>query len=167
MNADINKFDALLDIYSRLSISAAIIFVNSQKKAEWLQKSLQEHKHSVGLIHGGLSKPERETIMEQFRSCCTRVLVSSNVLARGIDCQSVDFVFNFDFPFGERAVETYIHRIGRCGRYGRQGTAISFVNAWDPAEMRLVEYVKSHHGADLQLLPEDFEKRFKARQCEP
>lgn len=164
--SDATKLDALMEIYSRLTISAAIIFVNSQRKAEWLQKALTAEKHSVGIIHGGLSKEEREQIMEQFRSCTTRVLVSSDILARGIDCQSVDFVFNFDMPSRDAAAETYIHRIGRSGRYGRQGTAISFLNSWDRQDLQLVEYLRAHHGANLRPLPEDFEKQIGAQRSQ-
>merc|ERR1711975_70414 len=101
------------------------------------------------MIHAGLTHDERELVMKQFRSGASRVLISTDLLARGIDVQQVNLVINFDLP---REVENYLHRIGRSGRYGRKGTAISFVTDQDVRKMKEIE---KYFHTQMDELPAD------------
>jgi superfamily II DNA/RNA helicase len=101
-------------------------------------------------IHSNMEKAERLQSYEDFKSGKTRVLISSNVTARGIDIQQVSTVINFDIP---KSTETYLHRIGRSGRWGRKGTAINFVTKHDIMYMRNIE---KHYGVDIKELPDNY-----------
>jgi len=119
------KFETLCDLYSSLSINQAIIFVNSRRKVNWLHDMLSERDFTCSSIHGDLTHAERELVLKEFRSASSRVLIATDILARGIDIHGVSVVFNYDMPLQK---EGYIHRIGRCGRFGRKGKAINFVS---------------------------------------
>lgn len=119
-----DKIDCLLDIYTQISISTSIIFTNEKKKAEYIFNRMEKEKFSVGYIHSTMDQSERDSIMNDFRFGKIRVLIATDLLARGIDVQTISTVFNYDLPNDK---ENYIHRIGRSGRYGRKGIAINFV----------------------------------------
>jgi ATP-dependent RNA helicase len=118
------KFDTLCDLYDSLTITQAVIFCNTRNRVDWLTKKLRENNFTVGSMHGEMPQQERDSIMKQFRAGETRVLITTDVWSRGIDVQQVSLVINYDLP-GNR--ESYIHRIGRSGRFGRKGVAINFV----------------------------------------
>merc|ERR1719297_128678 len=107
----------LLDLYESLTINQAIIFVNSKRKAMWLKDLMTQNDFTVSCIHGDLTQKEREYVMGEFRSASSRVLISTDLLSRGIDVNTVSLVINYYLP---RIKESYIHRIGRSGRYGRK-----------------------------------------------
>jgi translation initiation factor 4A len=132
------KFSTLIDIYGRLSIQKAIIFANSKTTVDFLQAAFdsEDHRFPVSAIHGGLAQRERDTIMMTFRTGGARVLVSTDLLARGIDVQQITLVINFELPNDQ---EKYLHRIGRSGRYGRKGVAI---NLGDSGEMESVHRIE-------------------------
>ena len=130
------KFDTLVEIYSNLSIGQAIIYCNNKNKADYLVNDLIESKFTAGTIHGNMQQQERQYIMTEFRAGKLRVLVATDVIARGIDIQQVSLVVNYDMP---RESEVYIHRIGRSGRFGRKGTAINFVTRRDRFMLRQLE----------------------------
>jgi translation initiation factor 4A len=130
------KLDVLCDLYESLTISQAIIYCNTQRKVDMLQAEMEKRDFTVSTIHAGLEHNERELVMKQFRNGASRVLISTDLLARGIDVQQVNLVINYDLP---REVDNYLHRIGRSGRYGRKGTAISFVSDLDVRRMREIE----------------------------
>ena len=130
------KLETLCDLYLTLTITQAIIFVNTRKKCEWLTRQLTDRDFTVSTIHGELEQREREAIMREFRSGSTRVLISTDILAKGIDVQQVSLVLNYDLPNNR---EFYIHRIGRCGRFGRKGVAINFITQGDVRYMRDIE----------------------------
>lgn len=130
------KLDTLCDLYETLNISQAIIFANSRRSVDWLVKKLIEREFTCSRIHADLDAQGRMDVMQEFKSGATRVLVTTDVLARGIDVQQVSLVINFDVPNNR---ENYIHRIGRAGRFGRKGTAISFVGQRDAWKMRDIE----------------------------
>lgn len=127
------KLEVLDDIYKQLSIGQCIIYVNFKGKAKWLQEKLTELGHAVEAIHGDLSPLDRTNIMKQFRSGIYRVLISTDLLARGIDVQQVGYVINYDLPID---TDCYLHRIGRSGRYGKRGVAINFVTRRDKHILR-------------------------------
>ena len=118
------KFDCLCDLYDSISVTQAVIFCNTRSKVEFLTNKLREQHFTVSAIHADLPQAERDTIMKEFRSGSSRILISTDLLARGIDVQQVSLVINYDLPANK---ENYIHRIGRGGRFGRKGVAINFV----------------------------------------
>lgn len=118
------KFETLCDLYSTLTITQAIIYCNTRRKVDWLTQKMQEKDFTVSSMHGDLDQRERDTIMREFRSGSSRVLITTDLLARGIDVQQVSLVINYDLPTNR---ENYIHRIGRSGRFGRKGVSINFI----------------------------------------
>ena len=146
------KLDAFSDIFESLTISQSIVFVNSKERAERLYQVLTERGFPVSVIYGEpMTQADRKRRMDEFRKGTTRVLIATNLLARGIDVQQVEVVFNFDIPSFEDK-ENYIHRIGRCGRFGRKGTAISFLT---PAEKDVMDQIASHFSFATLPLPQD------------
>lgn len=122
------KFRTLEDIYKTLTIGQCMIFVNRHESAEHLSSRMIESGHQVGVISGKMDGVERERVLREFRVGDYRALISTDVLARGIDVQQIGIVFNFDLP---RNPSQYIHRIGRSGRYGKRGVAINLVSNRD------------------------------------
>ncbi len=122
------RFLVLEDIYTMLNVNQLIIFVNSVQQAESLADRMKKNGHVLQYIHGKMTTEERNTRMKDFRTGKCRVLISTDLLARGIDVQQVSVVFNYEMPQNR---ENYIHRIGRSGRFGRKGIAINIVT---PAE---------------------------------
>lgn len=146
------KFDTLCDIYGVISINQTMIYVNTKKRAEILARNLIEEDFTVSVIHSKLSQTERSNIMKDFRNGNTRILISTDLLSRGIDIQQVSMVINYDIPFSDNK-ESYIHRIGRSGRFGRKGCAINFVTDRDINRLNDLE---SFYHTQIQPLPENF-----------
>lgn len=145
------KLLAITDLYEKISVSQSVIFCNSRRKATWLAEQLRAEHHAVSLLHAEMGKEERSSVMDAFRHGAARVLVATDLVARGIDVQRVSIVVNFDVPL---CLETYLHRIGRSGRYGRRGMAITLVTPLDAANLREIE---QHYGRVVEELPADFE----------
>ena len=129
-----------------------------RKTADQITERLQRDGHKVVAIHGAFEGSDRDTILEKFRSGEYKVLITTNVLARGIDVSSVSMVVNYDIPMKGRNdlepdAETYLHRIGRTGRFGRVGVSISFV--FDRRSFQALEYIGQHYGIDLVKLDQD------------
>ena len=116
----------MCDIYSSLAVNQAIIYCNTRRKAEWLTQKLIEAQFGVSCIHSDMTQQERTGIMNDFRTGKARVMIATDIISRGIDVQQVSLVINYDMP---KHKQTYIHRIGRSGRYGRKGLAVNFVTA--------------------------------------
>lgn len=131
------KLGCLFDLYETIAITQSIIFCNTRRNAEWLENEMEERDFTVSCIHGDLEQKERDVIMKNFRSGSSRVLIATDVLARGIDVQQVSLVLNFSLPLNR---ENYIHRIGRAGRHGRKGVAINFVTERDTRQLREIEH---------------------------
>lgn len=144
---DTQKYDTLKDLYSVFSLSQCIIYCNSVKRVQDLYDAMIEDNFPVCQIHSNMDKSEREKNFKDFSSGMTRVLISSNVTARGIDVQQVSTVINFDVP---KCVHTYLHRIGRSGRWGRKGMGINFVTRRDTRYMKDIE---QHYHTDISELP--------------
>ncbi|KAF9582434.1 translation initiation factor eIF4A [Lunasporangiospora selenospora] len=130
------KLDTLCDLYETVTITQAVIFCNTRRKVDWLTEKLQAREFTVSAMHGDMEQAQREVIMKEFRSGSSRVLIATDLLARGIDVQQVSLVINYDLPSNK---ENYIHRIGRGGRFGRKGVAINFVTADDTRMLREIE----------------------------
>ncbi|CAA7048488.1 unnamed protein product [Microthlaspi erraticum] len=143
------KFDTLCDLYGRLIINQAIIFCNTRQKVDWLTEKMKSSNFIVSSMHGDKRQKERDEIMNQFRSFKTRVLIASDVWARGIDVQTVSHVINYDVPTNP---ELYIHRIGRAGRFGREGVAINFVKSSD---MKTLKDIERYYGTRIREMPAD------------
>lgn len=155
------KLDTLTDIYRQLSVSKCIIFTNTRKRAELVGQHLKGSNHTVSILHGDLAKEERMFVENQFRKGETRILVSSDLLSRGFDVQDLSLVINFDMPSGNMALETYIHRIGRTGRYGRKGMAISFIREKFISENLLIETINNTYGGNILHLPRNVDDVYK------
>jgi len=130
------KFETLCDLYDTLTITQAVIFCNTRKKVDWLTDKMRAANFTVVAMHGDMPQSERDEIMEKFRSGDSRVLITTDIWARGIDVSQVSLVINYDLPNNR---ELYIHRIGRSGRFGRKGVAINFVKTDDISILRDIE----------------------------
>ncbi|KAJ1922145.1 translation initiation factor eIF4A [Mycoemilia scoparia] len=126
------KFDTLIDLYSTFTITQAVIFCNTRRKVDKVTEDLRSREFTVSALHGDMDQSDRDIIMKEFRSGSSRVLITTDLLARGIDVQQVSLVINYDLPTN---MENYIHRIGRGGRFGRKGVAINFVTNQDNAAL--------------------------------
>lgn len=146
---DRQKYSTLKDLFSYLSVSQCIIYSNSIKRVQDLYEAMKEDEFPVCRIHSNMDKSERETAFNEFRGGKSRVLISSNVTARGIDIQQVSIVINFDLP---KCVNTYLHRIGRSGRWGRKGVGINFITRRDLGKMKEIE---SHYSTQINEMPGD------------
>jgi len=141
------KFDTLCDLYDTLTITQAVIFCNTRRKVDWLTEKMREANFTVSCMHGDMKQAERDAIMKEFRSGMSRVLITTDVWARGIDVQQVSLVINYDLPNNR---ELYIHRIGRSGRFGRKGVAINFVMNDD---IRILRDIEQYYSTQIDEMP--------------
>jgi translation initiation factor 4A len=130
------KYETLCDLYKTISVGQSMIYCSSKKKVIWLSEKLSEEGYPVSSIHGDITQVDRDRIMKSFRKGDTRVLITTDLLARGIDVRAVSLVINYDLP---EDMQSYIHRIGRTGRFGRKGWAINFVMKTDDKYMTSIE----------------------------
>ena len=147
-----DKIHALSDLYETVSIAQSVIFANTRRKVEWIAAQLNQRSHTVSAMHAEMARDDRSAVMRSFRSGLTRVLVTTDVVARGIDVQHVNYVINFDIPLSK---ESYLHRIGRSARHGRKGVAINFLA---PRDVEALREIESHYSIEIPELPADFEK---------
>ena len=143
------KYDTLVDIYDLLNISQCIIYINYKNKLMNIYDELIKNNYPVDFIHGEVDKGERESKLLDFKNGKTRMLLSTDLLSRGIDIQQLNLVINFDLP---KSKETYVHRIGRSGRYGRKGVAINFVTNRDVGYLKELEDI---YGVQINDLPQN------------
>lgn len=158
------KFEMLSAIYGLLTVSQSIIFVATRETAERVQMHMQKEGHATAVLHGGMTPPERDAIIDEFRCGRSKVLITTNVLARGIDILQVSLVINFDLPqTTERLAdpETYLHRIGRTGRFGRSGVAINFVHNRHSMEILLA--LERYFGKPIVYIPSDSLEAIEAK----
>uniref|UniRef100_A0A5B6ZYE6 RNA helicase n=1 Tax=Davidia involucrata TaxID=16924 RepID=A0A5B6ZYE6_DAVIN len=141
------KFDTLCDLYDTLTITQAVIFCNTKKKVDWLTEKMRSNNFTVSAMHGDMPQKERDAIMAEFRSGTTRVLITTDVWARGLDVQQVSLVINYDLPNNR---ELYIHRIGRSGRFGRKGVAINFVKSDD---IKILRDIEQYYSTQIDEMP--------------
>jgi superfamily II DNA/RNA helicase len=143
------KFDVLTDIYQHIAINQALIYVNKRQKAEWLAQKMRDAGFTLECIHGEMEVSERKKRMHDFRSGSVRVLISTDLLARGIDVQQVSVVINYELPLQR---ENYIHRIGRSGRFARKGIAINLLLN---DEMPMKQDIEKAYSTAIEELPSD------------
>ncbi|XP_076909525.1 eukaryotic initiation factor 4A-15-like [Bidens hawaiensis] len=141
------KLETLCDLYETLAITQSVIFVNTRRKVDWLTDKMRSRDHTVSATHGDMDQNTRDIIMREFRSGSSRVLITTDLLARGIDVQQVSLVINYDLP---TQPENYLHRIGRSGRFGRKGVAINFVTLDDE---RMLADIQKFYNVVVEELP--------------
>ena len=146
---DRQKYLTLKDLFTFMSVSQSIIYCNSVKRVQDLYEAMKEDEFPVCRIHSGMEKNEREQAFTDFKSGHSRVLISSNVTARGIDIQQVSVVINFDIP---KSTDTYLHRIGRSGRWGRKGVGINLITRRDLCKLKEIE---THYATQIKEMPAD------------
>lgn len=146
---DRQKYLTLKNLFSFLSVSQCIIYCNSVKRVSDLYEAMKEDEFPVCCIHSSMEKTAREAAFDDFRIGNSRVMISSNVTARGIDIQQVNIVINFDLP---KCVHTYLHRIGRSGRWGRKGVGINFITRRD---LPLLKDIENHYVCKIDEMPPD------------
>ena len=144
---DRQKYATLKHIFSYLTVSQCIIYCNSVKRVADLYDAMREDEFPVCCIHSSMDKGARESSIADFRNGKSRVLISSNVTARGIDIQQVSIVINFDVP---KDVHTYLHRIGRSGRWGRKGVGINFITRRDISKLKEIE---QYYSSEIREMP--------------
>lgn len=147
VDEDKYKFETLCDLYSHISIGTCVIFCNSQYRVDELADNMMKKDFSVKCIHGSVDPLLRKSIMSDFRSGKFKVLITTDLLSRGIDVQHVSIVINYDIP---KNTESYLHRIGRSGRFGRKGVAINFVAHNDVNHLRDIEVF---YNTQIEELP--------------
>lgn len=143
-----NKYDTLVDLYSTFSVTQAVIFCNTRRKVDQLTEQLCKNDFVVSSMHGDMGQNERDIIMKDFRNGKSRILITTDLLARGIDVQQVSVVFNYDMPSQK---ENYLHRIGRSGRYGRKGVSINLVTS-DEKEA-VIRDLEQHYNTQIPEMP--------------
>ncbi|XP_033760381.1 ATP-dependent RNA helicase eIF4A-like isoform X2 [Pecten maximus] len=141
------KLDTLCDLYETLTITQAVIFCNTRRKVDWLTEKMLARDFTVSSMHGEMDQKERDVIMREFRTGSSRVLITTDLLARGIDVQQVSLVINYDLPANR---ENYIHRIGRGGRFGRKGVAINFITSEDKRPLKDIE---QFYNTNIEEMP--------------
>jgi len=141
------KLDTLCDLYETVTITQAVIFCNTRRKVDWLTEKMHSREFTVSAMHGDMEQKQREVLMKEFRSGSSRVLITTDLLARGIDVQQVSLVINYDLPTNR---ENYIHRIGRGGRFGRKGVAINFVTTED---VRMLRDIEQFYNTQIDEMP--------------
>lgn len=146
------KFDTLCDLYDTLTITQAVIFCNTKRKVDYLSSNMREANFTVSAMHGDMPQKERNAIMEEFRGGASRVLITTDVWARGLDVQQVSLVINYDLPNNR---EQYIHRIGRSGRFGRKGVAINFAKSDD---IRILRDIEQFYSTQIDEMPAEVDQ---------
>ncbi|KAF9937197.1 RNA helicase required for poly(A+) mRNA export, partial [Modicella reniformis] len=153
-----DRFDVLVGLYSIMTISQSIIFVHRRDVAERIAKRMVSKGHQLSFLHGGLTPEERDTVMDMFRAGRTKVLITTNVLARGIDIERVNLVINYDLPMDRNNNAdpvTYLHRIGRTGRFGRLGVSANFVH--DYTSFGVLEAIQKHYNSKIHRVPTELD----------
>lgn len=145
------KFETILDLYKSLVIAQSIIFVNSKRKCDELENMFREKDFTIKSIHGGMEQSDRDVIMREFREAKIRILLSTDLTARGIDVPSISLVINYDLPVDK---SQYIHRVGRTGRYGKKGFAINLIGHKNEAIQ--LKAIEDCYHISIPELPNNF-----------
>jgi len=149
------KFDTLVELYNNIDIQQCIMYCNKKQRVDELTEKLKEKNFTVSSLHGEMEQNQRDLIMREFRTGTSRVLITTDLLARGIDIQQVSLVINYDLPLSK---EKYIHRIGRSGRFGRKGVAINFVT---PTDYKFLQEVEKYYNTEVVEMPLDVSNIFE------
>tara|TARA_B110001450_G_scaffold26113_1_gene22985 strand:+ start:1096 stop:2340 length:1245 start_codon:yes stop_codon:yes gene_type:complete len=155
LDDDEQKFNTIKDLFAGMNVSQAIIYCNSTRRVDDLHEAMEAENYPVKKIHGKMEASERKEVNKDFRDGGCRVLITSDLYARGIDVQQVSIVINFDVPKSEH---TYLHRIGRSGRWGRKGIAINFLTKHDGAR---VKHFEEYYNTQIEEMPADWSNHLK------
>jgi superfamily II DNA/RNA helicase len=147
-----NKFDTLIDLYNIISTSQTIIFCNTINKIEWLEQNLKSNNFTASTIHSNMEQNMRDIIIKDFREGNIRILITTDLLSRGIDISDVNMVINYDIPINK---ECYVHRIGRTGRFNKKGVAITLVKMQDNSDVKTYNRLKHYYKIDIKEMPPD------------
>lgn len=150
------KFRALCNIYASISIGQTMIFCKTRRTTSWLTEMMATEGHAVALLSGELTVEQRAAVINRFKEGKERVLITTNVAARGIDVEHVTMVVNFDLPTDHLMrvdFETYLHRIGRTGRFGKKGLAINMIDS--PNAFKMMKAIQAHFGREIHPLNAD------------
>ncbi len=142
--AEQDKVAALVELNEHYGFDRLLVFRHTQIGVDRLATTLKRRGKNVAALHGGLSQRERDRTLAAFRAGKIQFLIATNVASRGLDITDLPFVLSFDIP---EDADTYVHRIGRTGRAGREGTAITFVGEWD---LDAWESIRSEVGATVE-----------------
>ncbi|KAI3643036.1 hypothetical protein MP228_001223 [Amoeboaphelidium protococcarum] len=145
-----HRYQVLCDIYGLCNIGQSIIFCGRRDTADQIAAKMAQDGHQITVLHGKLDAADRDRIFNMYRTGQTKVLITTNVMARGIDILDVTLVINYDLPTDGRGrpdFETYLHRIGRTGRFGRRGISINFV--YDEQSARVNEEIAKYFGKPI------------------
>lgn len=149
-----DKYRILVELYHILTIGSSIIFVKKRETASEIQRRMEADGHKVAALHGAFDGAERDKVIDDFREGRAKVLITTNVLARGIDVATVSLVVNYDIPLDQNNrpdPQTYLHRIGRTGRFGRVGVSISFV--YDKKSWTELNEISNYFGVEMTRVP--------------
>ena len=155
LDNDEQKFETIKDLFGGMNVSQAIIYCNSTRRVDDLHEAMLADNYPVEKIHGKMEPDERKDTNKRFRDGGCRVLITSDLYARGIDVQQVSVVINFDVPKSEH---TYLHRIGRSGRWGRKGIAINFITKHDGAR---VKHFEEYYNTSIVEMLADWSSHLK------
>jgi len=165
-----DKETRLAEILNVVTVGQCIVFVHTREAVDKLAALLTSNGHAVSSLHGRMESTARDKVLEDFRASTTRFLITTNVLSRGIDVPAVTLVIQFDMPVkkgGHYDPETYLHRVGRTGRFGRPGAALNMIH--DDAELRILKQIETYYSREGLIVevppdtgPEDFETLLKA-----
>lgn len=145
------KLETLVDLYETMEITQAIVYCNLKRSVDWLRDQLSQRDFTCSTIHGDMPQQDRSLVMREFRAGVSRILITTDLLAMGIDVQQVSLVINYDLPNNP---ELYIHRIGRTGRFGKKGLAINFVS---PRQVSVMRELESFYKTQIDELPMDLD----------
>jgi len=149
------KFDTLVELYKNMEITQCIIYANQKKKVDEITNKLKELNFTVSSMHSEMTQEQRDLIMKEFRTGSSRVLITTDLLSRGIDIYQVSLVINYDLP---QSKEKYIHRIGRSGRFGRRGHAINFVI---PTDAKFLDDIEKFYSTQISEMPLDLSELYE------
>ncbi len=152
LDDDLQKYECIKYLFASLTLSQAIIYCNSTRRVDDLEEAMTSDNFPVKKIHGKMPDMERKSVHKDFKAGGCRVLITSDLFARGIDVQQVSMVINFDIPRNEH---TYLHRIGRSGRWGRKGVAINFTSKHDAPRLKKFE---EYYQTEIEEMPADYTK---------
>ena len=152
VESEFNKFEVMSELYHTLTIAQSMIYCSTKRKVEWLTEKLEEKGFPISKIHGDMTQETRDKIMTQFREGKTRILITTDLLARGVDIEHVCLVINYDLPNNR---ENYIHRIGRTGRYGRKGVAINLVLT--DQDVRKIREIEKYYQTIIEEMPNNIQ----------
>ncbi|KAI8972269.1 P-loop containing nucleoside triphosphate hydrolase protein [Pilobolus umbonatus] len=162
-----HKYTVLCDLYDLLTVSQSIIFCKKRDSADEIARRMKAQGHAVGALHGKMLPEERDKVMDDFRRGEFKVLITTNVLARGIDISQITLVINYDLPVDQRNqvdYEAYLHRIGRTGRFGRTGVSIILIDSKETWNQ--MHEIELHFHRTITQLPtndwEEVERKMKA-----